>query len=136
MNSFTLKVEVKDILHNELMDYRDPLVIEPFIPDPDKSAKDIIVEVIEMCQKQNENYTMYITDYKSTIGNALIKGEWNHTSKEQIINTLVKKVATALKFMDSTDKFTQFAKLGLDALKGRQRSGLNTEIKLRNIKPC
>jgi len=55
LNSFTLKVEVKDILHNELMDYRDPLVIEPFIPDPDKSAKDIIVEVIEMCQKQNEN---------------------------------------------------------------------------------
>jgi len=56
-------------------------------------------------------------------------------SKEQIINTLIKKVATALTFMDSTDKFTQFAKLGLDALKGRQRSGLNTENKLRNIKP-
>jgi len=46
-------------------------------------------------------------------------------SKEQIINTLVKKVATALKFIF---KFTQFAKLGLDALKGRQRSGLNKVV--------
>ena len=116
------------------MDWNDPLVLpEPFIPDPTKSAKETIVEFMEICQQQPENYTMYITDYKSIIGHALVNGKWKDTTKEQLITKSIKKVATAL----NLPQFNDFAKLGLDALQGRQRSALNTEISiiLKCVKP-
>ena len=134
-NKFTLTIETKDLQYP--MDWNDPLITEPFIPNPDKSAKEIIVEFMEICQQQHENYTMRIIDYKSTIGLALVNGEWKDTAKEQLITKSIKKVATKLCTMDQSDKFNAFAKFGLDALKGRQRSAMITEISiiLKNISP-
>jgi len=69
---------------------------------------------------------MRILDYKSIIGCALVNGEWKHTTKEQLII-----LATAL----NLPQFNDFAKFGLDALRGRQRSALNAEKILKNISP-
>jgi hypothetical protein len=119
------------------MDWNDPLITEPFIPNPDKSAKEIIVEFMEICQQQHENYTMRITNYKSIIGLALVNGKWEDKTKEQLVTKSIKKVATKLCTMDKSDKFIAFAKFGLDALKGRQRSEMIAEISiiLKNISP-